>query len=153
MVITFFLFIYLFIIFILFFSPLFPFFIFPSYTFTDSPHPLLLCLQNTPPWATHPRRGPVRTGSTALGCTLLSPPRPREARGSASWRLTPQGTTPCLLPWQLPLPLLYSSLYTPAKSSLLPPPKSNPLHPCAHHLPSSPVRHSSPLAMAHAVGD
>jgi hypothetical protein len=100
MVITFFLFIYLLFSFFVF-LPSFSLFIFPSYTFTDSPHPLLLCLQNTPPWVTRPRRGPAHTGSTASGCTSLSSPRPHQARGSASWRLTPRGTTPCLLPWQL----------------------------------------------------
>jgi hypothetical protein len=94
-----------------------------------------------------------RTGSTASGCTSPSSPRPRQARGSASWRLTPRGTTSCPLPWQLPLPLLRSSPYTPAKSSLLPPLKSNPLHPSVRHLPSSVVSHSSSLATAHAVGD
>jgi hypothetical protein len=92
MVITFFfLFIYYFHSLFFFFLPSFPFFISPSYTFTDSPHPLLLYLQNTLPWATRPRRGPVRTGSTASGCTSLSSPRLRKARGSASWRLTSQG--------------------------------------------------------------
>jgi hypothetical protein len=153
--ITFFL-IYLFIIFIIcffFFLPSFSFFICPSYTFTNSPHPLLLRLQNMPLWATRPRRGPACTGSTSSGCTSPSSPHPRQARGSASWRLTPRGTTPCLLPWQLALPLLCSSLYTPPKSSLQPPPKSNPLHPSVRHLPSSAMSHSSPLVMAHAVGD
>jgi hypothetical protein len=35
----------------------------------------------------------------------------------------------------------------------MPPPESNPLHPSVRHLPNSTVSHSSPLAMAHAVGD
>jgi hypothetical protein len=146
----FFLFIYLlFSFFVFLFSPLF----FPSYTFTDSPHPLLLCLQNTPPWATRLRRGSTRTGSIASGCTSPSSLRLHQARGSASWRFIPRGTTPFLLSWQLPLPLLCSSPYTPAKSSLLPLAKSNPLHPSIRHLPSSAVSHSSSLAMAHAIGD
>jgi hypothetical protein len=99
MVITFFSF-YLFIIFIFCFSPLFFLFI------SSLIHYRIHHTHFSSAFITRRRGRRVpdegrRTRGTASGCTSLSPPRPRQARGSASWRLTPRGTTPCLLPWQL----------------------------------------------------